>query len=34
MSTTLILPSVLLIIGLALLVWSSDVFIEGAASTA
>ena len=34
MSTTLILPSALLIIGLALLVWSSDVFIEGAASTA
>ncbi|MBE0493581.1 MAG: calcium/sodium antiporter [Thiomicrospira sp.] len=34
MSTTLILPSVLLIIGLALLVWSSDIFIEGAASTA
>lgn len=34
MSTTLILPSVLLITGLALLVWSSDVFIEGAASTA
>lgn len=34
MSTTLILPSVLLIIGLVLLVWSSDVFIEGAASTA
>lgn len=34
MSTTLILPSVLLLIGLALLVWSSDLFIEGAASTA
>lgn len=34
MSTTLILPSLILIIGLALLVWSSDVFIEGAASTA
>lgn len=34
MTTTLILPSLLLIIGLALLVWSSDVFIDGAASTA
>ncbi|WP_029406989.1 calcium/sodium antiporter [Thiomicrorhabdus sp. Milos-T2] len=34
MLTTLLLPSLLLIIGLALLVWSSDIFIEGAASTA
>jgi cation:H+ antiporter len=34
MSTTLILPSLILILGLALLVWSSDKFIEGAASTA
>jgi len=34
MLTTLLLPSILLIIGLALLVWSSDIFIEGAASTA
>ncbi|BBP45298.1 sodium:calcium antiporter [Thiosulfatimonas sediminis] len=32
--TTLLLPSLLLIIGLALLVWSSDIFIDGAASTA
>lgn len=34
MTTTLILPIILLLIGLALLVWSSDVFIDGAASTA
>jgi len=34
MFTALLLPSILLIIGLALLVWSSDIFIEGAASTA
>ncbi|GAB6069542.1 calcium/sodium antiporter [Thiomicrorhabdus hydrogeniphila] len=34
MLSTLLLPSVLLIIGLILLVWSSDIFIEGAASTA
>lgn len=34
MLTALLLPSILLIIGLALLVWSSDIFIEGAASTA
>jgi len=34
MLSTLLLPSVLLIIGLVLLVWSSDIFIEGAASTA
>ena len=34
MLSSLLLPSVLLIIGLALLVWSSDIFIEGAASTA
>ena len=34
MLTTLLLPSLLLIIGLALLVWSSDIFIDGAASTA
>lgn len=32
--TTLLLPSLLLIIGLALLVWSSDIFIDGAASVA
>lgn len=32
--TTLILPSLLLLVGLALLVWSSDIFIDGAASTA
>lgn len=31
---TLILPSLVLIAGLALLVWSSDIFIDGAASTA
>ena len=30
--TTLLLPSALLIIGLILLVWSSDLFIDGAAS--
>ena len=34
MLTMLLLPSLLLIIGLALLVWSSDIFIDGAASTA
>jgi cation:H+ antiporter len=34
MSTVLILPSIMLIIGLALLVWSSDFFIDGAASIA
>lgn len=34
MFTALLLPSILLIIGLAFLVWSSDIFIEGAASTA
>jgi len=34
MLTALLLPSIILIIGLALLVWSSDIFIEGAASTA
>ena len=34
MTTVLILPIILLLIGLALLVWSSDVFIDGAASTA
>ena len=32
MTTTLILPSIVLLIGLALLVWSSDIFIDGAAS--
>lgn len=31
---TLILPSLVLLAGLALLVWSSDIFIDGAASTA
>lgn len=31
---TLILPSLVLLVGLALLVWSSDIFIDGAASTA
>lgn len=34
MMSTLLLPSILLIIGLALLVWSSDIFIDGAASVA
>lgn len=34
MLTSLMLPSLILIVGLILLVWSSDVFIEGAASTA
>lgn len=34
MSTVLILPTMMLIAGLALLVWSSDFFIDGAASTA
>ncbi len=32
MTTTLLLPSIALLIGLALLVWSSDIFIDGAAS--
>jgi cation:H+ antiporter len=31
MTTTLLLPSIALLIGLALLVWSSDIFIDGAA---
>jgi cation:H+ antiporter len=34
MSTTLLLPSIALILGLIVLVWSSDIFIDGAASTA
>lgn len=34
MTTTLILPLVALLIGLIFLVWSSDIFIDGAASTA
>ncbi len=34
MFSALLLPSVFLIIGLALLVWSSDLFIDGAASIA
>lgn len=34
MSTTLLLPIILLVIGLILLVWSADYFIDGAASTA
>ncbi|WP_127471300.1 calcium/sodium antiporter [Thiomicrorhabdus aquaedulcis] len=34
MSTTLLLPIIALIIGLIILVWSSDIFIDGAASTA
>ena len=34
MTTTLILPTLVLLVGLALLVWSSDIFIDGAASTA
>lgn len=34
MTTTLLLPTLVLLVGLALLVWSSDVFIDGAASTA
>lgn len=34
MVTTLFLPSLLLIVGLALLVWSSDIFVDGATSTA
>ena len=34
MSTAMLLPTLLLLIGLVLLVWSSDQFIEGAASTA
>lgn len=34
MLSSLLLPSAILIVGLILLVWSSDVFIEGAASTA
>lgn len=32
MTTTLLLPSIALLIGLIFLVWSSDVFIDGAAS--
>jgi len=32
MTTTLLLPSIVLLIGLALLVWSSDIFVDGAAS--
>ncbi len=32
MTTTLLLPSIVLLIGLVLLVWSSDIFIDGAAS--
>ncbi|MEA3405174.1 MAG: calcium/sodium antiporter [Pseudomonadota bacterium] len=34
MTTTLLLPTLVLLVGLALLVWSSDIFIDGAASTA
>lgn len=34
MTMTLLMPTVLLFVGLALLVWSSDIFIDGAASTA
>lgn len=34
MTSSLILPLIVLFAGLALLVWSSDLFIEGAASTA
>ncbi|MDG4812435.1 calcium/sodium antiporter [Hydrogenovibrio sp. 3SP14C1] len=34
MTISLILPLITLFVGLALLVWSSDLFIEGAASTA
>lgn len=34
MTTTLLFPSLLLIVGLAILVWSSDIFIDGAASVA
>ncbi|WP_024851296.1 calcium/sodium antiporter [Hydrogenovibrio kuenenii] len=34
MTMTLILPSLVLLAGLALLVWSSDIFIDGAAATA
>lgn len=34
MTTTLLLPIILLIIGLVVLVWSADIFIDGAASTA
>lgn len=34
MLTSLLMPSLILFVGLALLVWSSDIFIEGAASTA
>ncbi len=32
MTSALLLPSIVLLIGLALLVWSSDIFIDGAAS--
>lgn len=34
MDSTLIIPSIFLIVGLVLLVWSSDIFIDGAASIA
>ncbi|MBN2647400.1 MAG: calcium/sodium antiporter [Thiotrichales bacterium] len=34
MASTLLLPSLLLIAGLIILVWSSDIFIDGAASVA
>lgn len=34
MLTSLFIPSIIFAIGLVLLVWSSDIFIEGAASTA
>lgn len=34
MTSSLILPLIILFVGLALLVWSSEIFIEGAASTA
>lgn len=34
MMTSLLIPSLLLIVGLALLVWSSDIFIDGSASVA
>lgn len=34
MSTTLLLPAAALILGLIILVWSSDIFIDGAGSTA
>ncbi|MBF6057229.1 MULTISPECIES: calcium/sodium antiporter [Thiomicrorhabdus] len=34
MISSLLIPSLVLLVGLALLVWSSDIFIDGAASTA